>query len=419
MICPNCGKETVGKFCPACGTKLVAEPVAAAAAAVNEAVQDWNKPEPVAPAAPEPVAEPVRPAAPQAPNPAYAPQTPNQGYAPNQAYAPNQGYAPNPGYAPNQAYAPNQGQPASGFVAGQGYNPGVQNVGGYRAPAGAVGQTSASQFVRKLATSPLFILGALLMTLAFGLSAYFNVRTTIYAFDMLDRYSDKTQVITTIVTAIATVVVGLIAVIAVWSIVASAANKATQKMSTGGLTTFKVFAVFGLIGCCLLFVGSAVLLVLYLVNNDVSDIANQVLSGIHSYLDQYDVDVMDLLDVDVKTYIIILFGIALAVALFGIIYFSKLIKTLNTGKRVINTGIPDDRVSIFVGVVSILAFAGNVYNAVQYFRFSEYGVDYILMGCNYALSALGVLCLAFVLFKFRSGMRAMGSYKGVMQRPVQ
>lgn len=223
MICPNCGREANGKFCPGCGTKLNAEP-----------------------------------AAPRTNNQGYA-SNQNQNYAQNQgngtpgyssnqeynnpAYAPNQGYQP--GYAPNQGYAQNrtyQSGPAynqnfqPGYVPNQGFNPGQQVTGGYQdIPAGMVGQSPGAQLLRKHAGSPLMLLCALLMTLAAGCICYICGKAIISWLDGIGDYfkyaasSGKISMILNLVTCAAHIVVAVWLTVALWMLFASAGSMGSLK----------------------------------------------------------------------------------------------------------------------------------------------------------------------------------------------
>ena len=398
MICPNCGRETSGKFCPACGTKLAVDPAPAAPAAAAPAYS-------AAPAGnPEPVASP---------NPAWQP---NSSYQPNPGYPQQPGYQPNPGYGQQGAYNPGYANP--GYVPSQGFNPGQQVVGGYQGvPAGAIGQTPASQCIRKLASSPVFLLAALFTTLAFGLTAYINVKSLISYFDWFDYYkgtSYESQLISAIATAISSMVLKLLYVLTLWVTFASAVNRNRERVSTAALTAYKVAAVLGLIGSILIFAVTAVVLVMFLASDEISSFMKEVVNTLSRLVSQAGYEFPDFGIDDLKTYICVFLGALVFIVLLLMLFLAKIIKSLNTGKRVIATGIPDDRVSVFVGVVALLGAAGNVYNGIRFIGLG--GTGNVLGGVSFLLDAAATLFFAILLFQFRSGMRALGARNGIVRQ---
>ena len=110
--------------------------------------------------------------------------------------------------------------------------------------------------------------------------------------------------------------------------------------------------------------------------------------------------------------IVLLAGFLLGLVLC-IIYFAKLIKTINTVKRVLRTGSPDDRVSPFAAVIGILCFLAMLWPGLS--RILEGGTENILSGASALLSAFAALFFSILIFRFRSGMRALGVYKGAYQ----
>ena len=370
MICPNCGRETSGKFCPICGTRLAAE--------------------------------------------SAPPQANNQGSSPRWNSAPNQTPAPNQPY--NSGFAYNQNR-NPGYVPQQGYNPGQQVVGGYQGmPAGAIGQTPASQMIRKVASSPLFLVAALLFTLNFLFAAYVNIRNIVAYLDLLDYYKGsevKGQIISNVVSAFVTVLLYLLMLISLWSIFGTAASKSRDRMSTGGLTFFKVIYWIALVVAVLILCLFVVLMVMLIASEKYSDFFQDAVIQIRETLSSLGYQLHSW-NVSLRTYLYIFLGTLLAVMLLTVFYVAKLIKSLNTAKRVIKTGIPDDRVSVYVGVVTILGALFNVYNGIRWFVDGGSTLE-ILMGVSLIVSAGSAICFAIVLFRFRSAMRSLGVRKGIMQ----
>ena len=459
MICPNCGMETSGKFCPSCGTKMPA-PEPPVPPEADEAVKQA---EIVASAASAAIAaETVRPdpsldrPAPaqgsssypgQSPNPAYTaprPEYPNQsapaqptaapGYQPFPNRAPNPGYAaPNPGY-PNQGYAPNQaypnqpqgynpfgGQtPSQGYVPAQGYNPGVQNTGGYRVPTQAeIGKSPASQLLRRLGSSGAFLVGVILTTVAFLFNLLIGIGNVTQLVRMLPAYSN-TDFQRVLATSLASIIGALITsglvVLLLWLIFGAAANKRSPKMGTGALTTFKVFFIIGLVGVCLLLTVWVIFGVLFLILGDNRDAA-EFLQGLNGMLAQFGTQ-LPMAALSEKVLFAVLFCALTLVLVFTILYFAKLLKTINTAKRVVRTGRPDDRVSPFAAILIILGAVFSVFRFLSNLL-GALGTAGLLSGIVALLSAAAAICFAVVIFKFRSGMRRLGVYRGVMTQPMQ
>lgn len=372
MICPQCGRETSGKFCPFCGAKLNTEA-----------------------------------AAPQAANPV---NQQNREYASNQPYNPGFAYNQNqnPGYAPNQGYMPNR--PATPY---QG------------APAGALGQSPAIQALRKVATSPAFLLALLLYTVGFLFSTYINIKNLGIYFDYLDYYKRSSlqgQIIGNIVGTFLSILLSVATVTALWSIFASAANKTKERIGTGGLTFFKVIYIIGLVFVSLALVLIVVLMIMLITSKRYSEFFQTSVNQLNNILVRAGYQFPSVSS-DLRTFLYIFLGVMILVVILGLIYMAKIIKSINTAKRVIRTGMPDDRVSVFVGVFTILAAVGGVINGIRVF--AELRETMALLNMNKTLaifygiitivSAVSTLCFAITLFQFRSAMRRLGVRKGVMQ----
>lgn len=460
MICPNCGMETNGKFCPSCGTKMPA-PEPPVPPEADEAVKQA---EIVASAASAAIAaETVRPdpsldrPAPaqgsssypgQSPNPAYAaprPEYPNQsapaqptaapGYQPFPNRAPNPGYAapnpsyPNQGYAPNQAY-PNQPQgynpfggqtPSQGYVPAQGYNPGVQNVGGYRVPTQAeIGKSPASQLLRRLGSSGAFLTAVILSTVTFLINLLSGIASIAQLGRILPYYSASDYGIAVyfnLGSIIGSLISSALSVLLLWLIVGAAANKRSPRMGTGALTTIKVFYIIGLVGICIGLAFTVIFGLVAVLSENAGELSYEMASYFNSLLRQYGV-AFALPQFSDQLFIYVFFG-GLAIALiFGIIFTAKVLKTINTAKRVVNTGRPDDRVSPFLAVLIILGAVFSICGAVsQLLRGAS--VAELLFAVSGLISAAASICFAVVIFKFRSGMRRLGVYRGVMTQPMQ
>ncbi len=448
MICPNCGMETDGKFCPSCGTRMPApEPavpveadetakqaetvVSAAAAAI---AAETLRPEP---ASERPAPAPAQSFVPGQPAsaPGFVPNQapPSQSYNPYPNQAPNPGYAPqnptyavqnpgyvNQGYAPNQAYNPYGGQaPSQGYMPAPGYNPNLRNAVPYRAPSIAeIGQSPASQLLRKLGTCGAFLTAVILSTVAFLIGLIGNGRSIATLVKILPYYQGSDyefQFVGSLCGAVCSILFSGLGVLLLWLIFGAAANKRSPRMGTGALTTFKVFFIILLVLICILLACVVLIGVLFLVLGDNRD-ASAFLQGFSGILAQYGLR-LDMMRLDGKVLFALVICGGIVFLIFSIFFYAKLIKTINTAKRVVRTGRPDDRVSPFAAVLIILGALFTVFGAVSMIATSPAGG--LISGVASLLSAAASVCFAVVIFKFRSGMRRLGVYRGVMTQPMQ
>ena len=208
-----------------------------------------------------------------------------------------------------------------------------------------------------------------------------------------------------------------LSVLLLWLIVGAAANKRSPRMGTGALTTIKVFYVIGLVGLCIGLAFTVIFGLVAVLSENAGELSYEMASYFNSLLRQYGV-AFALPQFSDQLFIYVFFG-GLAIALiFGIIFTAKVLKTINTAKRVVNTGRPDDRVSPFLAVLIILGAVFSICGAVsQLLRGAS--VAELLFAVSGLISAAASICFAVVIFKFRSGMRRLGVYRGVMTHPMQ
>ena len=129
------------------------------------------------------------------------------------------------------------------------------------------------------------------------------------------------------------------------------------------------------------------------------------------------------MDVSLRTFLYIFLGVLLAGLVLGLLFLIKLLKTLGTAKRVIRTGAPDDRVSVFVGVMILLGSVGGLISGIDALTIPQdimqlLGISRtaaVFYGVNLLLSAVSAAFFAITLFRFRSEMRRLGGHKGVTQ----
>lgn len=373
MFCPKCGKESSGKFCPYCGSAIPAGP----SPNPEEVKIPWKE-------TPEPAPQPVNPAPQQPVN--SMPQQPA-----------------NP--APQQ---PVYAAPAPGFVPNQGFNPGAQVRGNFPQQPIAPGQeTPARAALRSAGKSGAYLLAVLFTTL----SALFSLGVAVYgliqngSFSAVSGFQFRVNGLGEtgeIVSLVLTAVIMLIFIIALWSVYGNA--KSGKALKTGGLTTVKVFFVIALVFLC---IGAAILVAALLIgyfNND--------LSGIEEYLK--DVDLQGQLSVRLAEDFWIIFAVAAVTMLLCIIWLGKVVQSLNAAKRIITGGLPNNRISAFVGVVCFLSaigmLAANVVNVLNVPSGNwKYYDAWILIQAFLPplLSILSQFFFGVAAFKARGGQKAL------------
>ena len=292
----------------------------------------------------------------------------------------------------------------------QGCNPGQPVNTGYANPAMVdPGNSPARMAIRKLASSPLYLLAAMLFTAGLVLSAIPYAKQLITFFQYFDYYRSDSDAWTTVCTVIGTVLVMLILGIALWGLFFAAIRKNPVQMRTGSLTTIKVFLVLGLIAMIL---GLLALIALTVYAAAIADreSLNEIRQKFLELLRQYNYTFEETDSMSFKTLLTICGAICAVVFLVVVIYFAKLIKTVNTVKRVIRIGHPDDRVSPFAALICILCGLFDVYPAISYLT---KGGDQMLSGLSMLCSAVCLLCFGILIFQYRGKMRQLGVYRGV------
>lgn len=410
MICPNCGKETGGKFCPHCGTRM---PEAAPS-------------EPIVPPLPDPAASAQEPELSQnfgaqaerpktqTPEPgAWNPPAP-QGQPGQQppAAAPAYGYAlqAQPGFGANSR--PANPQPGQAYAGGPGYVPaqGGNPQQGYAAPAQLdPGNSPARMLIRKLASSPLYLLAVICFTAGLVISAIPYVQQLVTFFRYFDYYRSDSGAWATVVGYVLSILVELLLGVALWSVFFAALRRHPVQMRTGGLSALKLYLIVGMVLLILALLAVAGLTVYVAAAADRS-----VLEEIHArfleLLRQYNYTYEETAGLPFRSMLIVTGCSIFLGILISVIFFGKLIKTINTVKRVVRIGYPDDRVSPFAGVLCILIGLADILAGVAALVGKG---NQLLEGVAILCSALCLIFFGVLIFQYRGKMRALGVYRGV------
>ena len=308
-----------------------------------------EKPAPVPPvqAAPVQTAPPVAPAAAPAPAEKPAPVPPVQ-TAPAQAAPPAQPYT----YPqrPQQNPYPPQAAP---YV----QNPYVRPPVTPYAPAQPQARplTSVHKALKALASSPLFLIGTIFVSLGFLLSIISAFLPTDYTwiFSMLPQEAyyalelddlqyqlfmlQRGSMLSNFLMMLPGLILSALSVAALWITFASGKNHSDPYLKTSGFSILKVLQILGIVGYALLALLLVILLVIVLV-------AAVSVSG--SYAGDAVGAVMGMLAV-------ILLALLAVIALL-IVYSAKVIGSLNAAKHAVETGVFQKKASMFVAVLGFI-----------------------------------------------------------------
>lgn len=431
MICPKCGKESNGKFCPYCGSavavgqettvlsdannpwKQAKAAEAEAAQAVQEAVRPLEEKPLSAPAPiPGPGAVPPRSAAapgpqPGAPMPQSAPGNP--GFRPQNV---NPNGPVNPGFVPGQGVNP--GAPVNrGFVPNQGVN--NQSQGSFAQPRFDPNEeTPARAALRRSARSGAYLLGALLTTLSLvcflafaalelaGVES-FSLFSTMNSFQ-LSAGSQSAMYVTLAGTGL--ILLGLVA--GLWAIRGSAGG--TKPLKTGGYTVVSAYVIVALVIFCLASAALAVLAVIAVSSSGLDSLMQELSEAVAETGNEAAIQALDKAENQVW---ILAAAFVLAVFLV-ILLLGKVIQSLNAAKKIIRSGAPNKKFSILVGVVCFLAGLGMAVSlavglaSVPQRSWEYYGAAKIILPIvpNF-LSMLSSLFFGVSLFQTRGAQRAL------------
>lgn len=431
MICPKCGKESNGKFCPYCGSAVA---VGQETTVLSDANNPWKQAKAAEAEAAQAVQEAVRPLEEKplsAPGPIPGPGAvpPRSAAAPGpQPGAPMPQSAPgNPGFRP-QNVNPN-GPVNPGFVPGQGVNPGapvnrgfVPNQGVNNQSQGSFAQprfdpneeTPARAALRRSARSGAYLLGVLLTTLSLvcflafaalelaGVDS-FSLFSTMNSFQ-LSAGSQSAMYVTLAGTGL--ILLGLVA--GLWAIRGSAGG--TKPLKTGGYTVVSAYVIVALVIFCLASAVLAVLAVIAVSSSGLDSLMRDLSKAVAESGNEAAIQALDKAENQVW-----LLAAAFVLAVFLVILLlGKVIQSLNAAKKIIRSGAPNKKFSILVGVVCFLVGLGMAVSlavglaSVPQRSWEYYGaVKIILPIVPNFLSMLSSLFFGVSLFQARGAQRAL------------
>lgn len=262
-------------------------------------------------------------------------------------------------------------------------------------PAQRSGPVSVLELLRRLATSPLYLTGAIAYTcfILFNLVSATSGSTLERLMDqylsLLFRYGnmgmgelgealDQLNSVmplmrgATLGTALVGQIPAILIVVGLWMLFASAKNRSGEPLKATGLTIIKVITIINLVVVSL--AALLVVVVLFL-----------VMAALASYEDAI-----------VPAFLAVIVLVAAIFAL-AILFYVKLATTIHTMQTSIRTGTPSDRVSAYVAVIAILGGVGSLMSIL-----GAGGVSGMLAMLGAAVAAF---CYGIFLFRYRKEMR--------------
>lgn len=354
--CPQCGTTVEeGRFCPACGSPL----------------SDWP------PAEQQPIE-----------------QQPNE----QQPFDQQQACTPQP-YEQQPAYPE---QPSA-------YYPYSGPYGG--SPLRGENSNSAIEIVRRLAGSPLYLIATIAYTLAIVLSIVASVtmiriipqiisqlytwlitETEYYIPDFDQIFQAVTQSTgSSIYGSIVSMLPAFLLALGMWLFFGSAKNR-SKPMSVGGLTVIKVICVITLVFVII----SAVLVILVL-------LAGLAFSGALTQMlyEELGSDAMPIISM-IQPILLVFLIVSVAVFVVAILYYAKLLKTVNTVRVTVRSGVPSDKVSVFVAVICFIGAIGSLSSIILCFALGMFW-----FALSTLCQAVAEFCFGLLIFKYRGAMRAL------------
>ena len=310
-----------------------------------------------------------------------------------QPAAQQQDFAPqNPAVAPEQRFNQVQQNQFSQPV----YQPVTANANPAR---------SAIDVMRSFANGSLFLVGIIAFSLSVIFTFISQLSNNIASFDSIRDLLDKIgldsaadNIIDSAQSAstgalIAAIIPSVLIAVGLWLTYISFKDKSGAPIKTSGLTMIKVINIIGLVFLC---IGCAIVEIVLLVGAfGISQAKNEVSSG----------DAKALLNLG-SGLMIVLFIVLAIVFTLCIVYFAKVISSINTAKRTIMTGVASDKVS---GFVAVIAFISAFVTFISVF--SAEGASGVLAAlCSVTAS----ICFGVLIFQYKKAMRPL-MYAGGMR----
>ena len=272
--------------------------------------------------------------------------------------------------------------------------------------------------LKRTATSAPFIIGTILFTVSAILSVIMSIvaSPSLYylILDFLNAQGVNVSFVSlntasSVVSAVISSIPTFLIILGLWLTVGAGGNKNNDRMSTAGLTIIKVIKIISLIGVCICF-GIGI----------IAGIIGLIALGVNG--GRYSGPGL--------VAAVICFLIFIAVFVFVLIFYIKVLKTIGSAKKVASTGMPNNKASGFVAVILFIIGISGVLSALMLFFFTaflgnalydvsrEIKLDYYLVealisrfavfgGISSVLSALANIFFGITIFKFKGAMNRL------------
>lgn len=281
---------------------------------------------------------------------------------------------------------------------------------GSRSPLQSSG-SAVIDAVRRLAASPLYLIAAIAATLAPVLSvigavsavsklggdlnAIFNNYSYDYSFDPEIAGIVQNAATTTSIVVLAISMIPVILLIsAIWTNYISAGNR-EKPMTTAGLSIIKGVLIAALVG-----IGLVVLLCLFVMIMTIG-LSGALTQSMEYSFSEYSGEINEANWLVVPV-VIAMMAISCGILALVIVYYAKLIQTVNTVTFTIRTGTPSDRVSSFAAVMLFISAFFSTISMISGFFTS------VFLGLAELCSAVALVCFGMLIFKYRDQMRSLG-----------
>lgn len=198
--------------------------------------------------------------------------------------------------------------------------------------------------------------------------------------------------------AVIALIPSVLVAVGLWMTYVSAQDRENPGMKTAGLTMIKVIHVIQLvfISITLAFTGILFLFLDLLIagrlgfSSDISDILPYGFLSLSVF------------------FLVIVEVICFTVLILVLLYYAKIIRSINTVKRTLQSGVPSDKVSGFVAVIAYILAGFQALSALSSLAMGN------LFGTGVALSsATSMICFGILIYRYKNAMRTqMASFPG-------
>ena len=303
---------------------------------------------------------------------------------------------------------------------------------GYAQPA-PLPQTPATDLLKRASSSPLFLVFVLAYSLVVALQL-FSLVTTNYGYGI-----DTIQGVASIVSGAITWVLSALTMLGLWMHFAAAKNKKIPGMKTSGLTLLKVCTIITFVYLCIgmVLIGLALLLIFIAVYFGSFFVGVLLLIFIALYFGSFFGALIGIIawlfgnNIGISSIgpviVCIIGGIYVIAAIFVIIYYVKIFKSIKAATLCAKTGSANYKMSSFVPVVNFiivlfylvsLIFAWTstsiaselLYNMSGYandFVYQSMGIPFILTIAQTVLNAIVLVTISVAMFAYNAKLTAL------------